>query len=436
MVAAMARTRPVVDLAGNSQRSNWPRWVCLRILGLAFGLAAGSAAGQDLALEQARFRTWLDDSIWPRARAGGVSEVTFEAALATVTPDWTLPDLVPPGAARVPEGQDQAEFRAPGAYFAPNTVKGTAAIGRQMAVRHNSTLAALERRTGVPARVLLAIWGRESGFGRAPLPHNVFQVLATRGFAGRRSEIFATELIAALQIAEAGHAAPHEMRSSAAGALGQPQFLPSSFLSHAADGDGDGRADIWNSEPDTLASIATYLQRHGWVAGRDWGFEVEVPDDLSCSLEGPDQGRPIADWATMGIARVSGLPFPEAELAAEGYLMMPAGRLGPGFIVTPNFYVLKDYNTSDLYALFVGHVGDRIAWGVGDFARGWDEVDALTRGEVARLQSGLEALGHDVGGVDGFAGFRTRRSIGRWQEATGRAVTCYPNREAVSALVP
>ncbi|MCO0638151.1 lytic murein transglycosylase, partial [Lutimaribacter sp. EGI FJ00014] len=202
---------------------------------------------------------------------------------------------------------------------------------------------------------VLAIWGRESGFGSAKIPYNAFEVLGTKAFLATRKEMFREEVLAALEMVEKRGVGPETMRSSWAGAMGQPQFLPTSYLKYADDGDGDGRADIWNSVPDTLASIANYLASHGWVRGRDWGFEVTVPANVSCAEEGPDRGRRIAEWAAMGIARVGGKAFPAHEMQGEGYLMMPAGRLGPAFIVTPNFYRLKDYNESDLYALFVGH---------------------------------------------------------------------------------
>ena len=238
-----------------------------------------------------------------------------------------------------------------------------------MAQRHAATLTHVEAETGVPGRIILAIWGRESGYGQVPIRHDAFQVLGTKGFMSTRAGYFTDELIAALQIAEAGHAPSGSLKSSWAGALGQPQFMPSNFLAYAADGNGDGKADIWTSPEDTIASIGAFLDQHGWVAGRDWGFEVSVPASVSCALEGPDQGRPIRDWAAMGINRVSGKAFPKHEMSGEGYLMMPAGRNGPAFVVTPNFYVLKDYNKSDLYALFVGHVGDRIQYGVGQFQK-------------------------------------------------------------------
>ncbi len=407
------------------------------LLALTFALLSAPAHAQDRAGVERQFRGWLEQTVWPQARSRGVSRPIFDGAFYGVTLDWDLPDLVPPGTkAQPPKRQRQAEFGSPGKYFNRGSVDGATSVGRQMAQRHASTLAAVERATGVPGRIILAIWGRESGYGRVAIPHNVFRVLGTKGFMSTRAPYFTEELVAALQIAEAGHAPESAMKSSWAGALGQPQFMPTSFLKYAADGDGDGRADIWHSEADTIASIGTYLARHGWVAGRDWGFEVTVPPGLSCTLEGPDQGRPISAWEQAGIRRVSGRPFPEHERAAEGFLLMPAGRSGPAFLVTPNFYVLKDYNMSDLYALFVGHVGDRIQYGIGDFSARWGDVGGLYRSDIATMQRALQGMGHDVGGADGLPGYKTRRSIGRWQEAGGQPATCFPEARMTSVLRP
>lgn len=403
--------------------------LCLCLL-----LLCSSVTAQNRTAVEGQFRTWLEARIWPQAQANNVSRGTFDSAFAGVTLMWDLPDLIPPGGGRQQQVTRQTEFGAPGRYFRPGSVDGATSVGRQMARQHAATLANAEAATGVPGRIVLGIWGRESGYGRAAIPHNAFAVLGTKAFMGRRADYFAGELIAALQIAQAGHAPGAVMKSSWAGAMGQPQFMPSSFLKYAADGNGDGRADIWRSEADTIASIARYLAEHGWVRGRDWGFEVTVPAHVSCTLEGPDQGRRIADWTALGISRVSGRPFPDHERAGIGYLLFPAGRQGPAFIVTPNFYVLKDYNKSDLYALFVGHVGDRIQYGVPAFNARWGTVDRLFRSDVAAMQRVLEQMGHDVGGADGLVGFKTRRSIGRWQKAQGRAATCFPDRRIVADL--
>ncbi|CUH80868.1 lytic murein transglycosylase [Tropicibacter naphthalenivorans] len=408
---------------------------CLIALPLVVLSFAAPAAAQNKAAVQKQFETWLDQTVWPQAQRKGVSRQTFRAAFNGVQLNWDLPDLVPPGTKpQTPKRQRQAEFGSPGKYFNRGSLDGATRVGRTMMKRHATALAQAEARTGVPGRIVLGIWGRESGYGQVPIKHDVFQVLGTKGFMSTRAPYFTAELIAALQIAQAGHAPSGAMKSSWAGALGQPQFMPTNFLKYAADGDGDRHADIWRSEADTIASIANYLGKHGWQKGRDWGFEVTVPASVSCTLEGPDQGKRISDWQAMGITRIGGKAFPAHELRGEGFLLMPAGRNGPAFIVTPNFYVLKDYNMSDLYALFVGHVGDRIQYGMGDFSGKWGAVGGLYRSDVAQMQRALEEMGHDVGGADGLPGFKTRRSIGRWQEATGRPATCFPEASMKAAL--
>ena len=382
-----------------------------------------------------QFQAWLAKDLWPEAKAKGISKATFDAAFSGVSPNLKLPDLVLPGEKpKTPKTQHQAEFGSPGNYFAEKTLGAVTAGGRTHAGANARTLAAIEKRFGVPAGVVLAIWGRESGFGAAKMPYDAFEVLGTKAFLATRKEMFRKELLAGLEMVERRLVSRKAMRSSWAGALGQPQFLPTSFLKHAVDFDGDGRADIWNSTPDTLASIANYLVHYGWVKGRDWGFEVTLPANVSCALEGPDRGKKIADWTAMGITRVGGKPFPQNEARAEGFLMMPAGRNGPAFIVTPNFYVLKDYNESDVYALFIGHGADRIASGDKRFTGAWGKVDGLYRSDVASMQRGLEKLGYDVGGADGLPGFKTRRSIGDWQAKNGQAATCFPDKAIVEAM--
>jgi len=394
-------------------------------------LFAAPAAAQSL---QAQYEAFLEGTIWPQAKLAGVSRKTFDGAMGAKRLNTDIPGLVTPGSKEPPRRMRQAEFSAPAKYFNERNIGYITATGRSLARKYASTLASIEKTYGVPARILLAIWGRESGFGRVDIPHDAFQVLGTKAFMSTRPELFRRELINALVIVQLGHASPSAMRSSWAGAMGQPQFLPSSYLQYAVDFDGNGHPDIWNSVPDTLASIAAYLKASGWVPGRDWGFEVTVPASVSCALEGPDRGKRISDWAKLGIRRVSGKPFPEHEARAEGFLLMPAGRHGPAFIATPNFYVIKEYNESDLYALFVGHAGDRIQWGDSRFSAGWDRTDSMLRSDIAKMQRALEGKGYDVGGADGLPGFKTRRSIGDWQEKNGRKPTCWPSNALISAI--
>ena len=390
------------------------------LFALAFLLTA------PLARADPAFDRFLTSQAWPVARGMGVKRSTFDRELRGVTPDRSLPGL---GNAK--SGPNfQAEFKSPSRYF--RGASQLAGTGRKLASRHARTLAEIERRTGVPGRIVLAIWARESAYGNAKIPHDAIRVLATRAWLDGRTEFYARELAAALLMLQRGDISRQAMRSSWAGAMGQPQFMPTSYLEHAADGDGDGRADIWRSVPDTLMSIGNYLKDFGWQRGRDWGYEAAIPASLSCSMEGPDGLRPFADWARAGVTRASGSPLPGKEMRKRGSLLMPAGREGPAFIATPNFYAIKKYNNSDLYALFVGHLADRIAFGAGDFRGRWGGgsggASGLTRGQVRDMQRTLIAQGHDVGGADGLAGYKTRRSIGRWQEANGVRPTCWPSR--------
>lgn len=373
----------------------------------------------------AAFRSFLERDVIPAAKAEGVSQQTLTRELKGLSVNASLPGLVGPGGkGKPPKVNFQAEFRAPAGYFKDSAFNALAGRGKSLIGKHASSLAAIEKRYGVPKRIILAIWARESGYGGAKIPHDAVQVLATRAFMGQRRDLFKRELIAALKILQNGDVARKAMKSSWGGAMGQPQFLPSSYLKYAVDFDGDGKRDIWRSQIDTMASIANYLSKHGWVSGRDWGYEVRIPDSVSCTREGPDNRQAISAFVREGVTRVSGRPFPQEELRQPGNILMPAGRYGPSFIATANFYVIKKYNESDVYALFVGHLADRYSNNNG-FVASWKPTKKTTRGAVRTLQQRLESQGHDVGGADGLIGFKTRRSIGKAQEAGGYFATCW-----------
>jgi len=393
----------------------------------AFLLSIPAQAQNKAAIEQ-QFQAWLKNDLWPEAKRNGVSSRKFNQAFKGVTLNWKLPDLVPPGTKAKPSRpQAQAEFRSPARYFNENNMGAIVATGRKRASKHKSLLARIEEKYGVPGRILLAIWGRESAFGRVSIPHNAFQVLGTKAFMSTRKELFRKEVLAALVIVQKGYATSTQMKSSWAGAMGQPQFLPSSYLEYAVDFDRDGKRNIWSSTADTLASIANYLKEFGWKEGRDWGFEAKIPANVSCALEGPDQMRPIRDWTAAGVTRISGKAFPAHEVIKPGAILLPAGRSGPVFVATSNFYTIKKYNNSDLYALFVGNVADRIQYSNKPFVTGWQKVSGLKRDNVIKMQNALIAQGYDVGGADGLAGFKTRRSIGDWQQKNGLKPTCFPS---------
>jgi lytic murein transglycosylase len=382
---------------------------------------------------ETQFQDWLAGTVWPDAQKQGVSRETFERAFATIALDWNLPELQPPGRPTPPDEQQQAEFQSPGRYFAEGQLASLAKAGSSLLKQWAPTLAAVEQRYGVPREIIVAIWGRESHFGRVAPRNQAVRVLATQAFMGRRRTLYYPELLAALVILEEDHLPGETLLSSWAGAMGQPQLLPSKFLRFAVDGDGDGRRDIWRSVPDSLASIANYLRAHGWSPDRGWGMEADVPASVSCTLEGPRQGRPVREWARLGVTRVGGSALPSEGRDATAFLLMPAGRLGPSFLVSENFYVLKQYNESDLYALFIGHLADRLR-GASALAGTWSPLDAMKRSEIWTMQKRLQAEGYDVGKVDGLVGFATRTAIGQWQARSRRQETCFPDAALIEAF--
>jgi lytic murein transglycosylase len=407
----------------------WPAIMALALATLAWAAEAGAAV--DRARVEAGFRSWLETEVRPAARKAGVSAETFDGAMAGIELDWSLPDLAPPGAPPLEGPQRQAEFADPGRYVAEQNFAALTVEGQAELKKHARTLDAVERRFGVPREVVVAIWGRESRYGRAKIPHVAIRALATEAYIGARKERFLPELVAALRILEGDHVPLAEMKSSWAGAMGQPQFLPSKYLENAVDMDGDGKRDIWSSVPDVLGSIANYMRKHGWTPGRPWGVEIDLPGEIACTVEGPDQQKPVAEWSRQGVRRIGGEGLPTLDAAVN--LMAPAGRRGPTFLVTNNFYAIKEYNESDLYALFVGHLADRFRGG-GPIRGRWTTPKGVARADIAAMQRRLEAKGHDVGTADGLVGFRTRVAVGRWEAAQGRKPTCFPDPNDVKQI--
>ena len=191
---------------------------------------------------------------------------------------------------------------------------------------------------------------------------DALRILATQGFIGKRKDFFRNEFLHALKMLQDG--VPRaDMRASWGGAMGLTQFLPSEFYKYAVDFDGDGRADIWHSVPDALASAAKQLAGKGWQQGKPWAIEVRLPAQVDCTIAEPSHVMPVADWLKQGYVPTRGRKLTAVEMAAEASLLLPEGTYGPAFLTPKNYYVLKDYNYSDLYVLFVGHLSDRIAGG-------------------------------------------------------------------------
>src|SRR5262249_53754468 len=252
----------------------------------------------------------------------------------------------------------------------------------------------------------------------------VIKALATQAYLGRRKDMFRSELIYALRMLQDGVRTRDTLTGSWAGAMGLTQFMPSEYYTLAYDLDGDGRADIWTSVPDALGSAANQLRAKGWVANQGWGYEVHLPKDVSCLQEGPDNTRSVAEWMRLGVERIAGA-FPPQALDQQAFILTPAGAYGPAFLALENFLVIKRYNMSDLYALFVGNLGDRIGGG-GAFLTPWADIQQLSGRGIEGIQEKLQTLGYAVAKIDGKAGMNTRALIGAYQKANGLKVDCWP----------
>jgi lytic murein transglycosylase len=385
---------------------------------IAAQLFAAPASAADAAFQQ-----WLQTQ-WPAAQALGVSRATFDSATRNLEPDLSLPDLIiPDQPEKAPPGQPEF-VQTPGQYLREATFDRLTARGKQLAVQYRDTLARIEKEFGVPGNVVLAIWARETDYGGYALPLDAIRTLATQAYTGKRKEFFGNEFLHALKMLQDG--VPRaDMRSSWGGALGMTQFLPSEFYKYAVDFDGDGRADIWHSVPDALASAAKQLAGKGWQAGERWAYEVRAPQNIDCSMGVPEIIMSIAEWLKRGLVPARDHKLSAAELALPASLLQPEGAYGPAFLTPKNYYVIKDYNFSDLYVLFVGHLSDRIA-GASAFEAPWSKNAQLKTKEVEQMQQRLTALGLYKDKIDGKAGMLTRAALGSYQKANGLKVDCWP----------
>ncbi|MDO8401474.1 MAG: lytic murein transglycosylase [Bradyrhizobium sp.] len=372
-------------------------------------------------------------SLWPEAQAAGVPRAVFEAETRGLEPDYKLPDLILPG--RPATGApSQAEFvQVPADYVKEASIARLAAEGQRLMAKHRATLGAIETRFGVPGSVVLAIWGRETDYGRHRLPYDGLRVLATQAWVGRRKEQYRVEFIQALKLIGDGEVTRKDLRSSWAGATGLTQFLPSELGKHGIDLDGDGRRDIWHSVPDALASAAQQLVNKGWQPGLRWAYEVRAPANADCTMGVPEVTKPIGQWLREGFVPVRGQKLSATEQAQPASLLQPEGIYGPAFLTTKNYFVIKEYNFSDLYVLFVGHLADRIV-SPHPFATPWSAQTQLRTTSVEAMQRHLTRIGLYSDKVDGKAGMKTRAALGAYQKSAGLKVDCWPSEAVLRSI--
>lgn len=284
------------------------------------------------------------------ARGAGVSQATLQRAFANIRPNDKVLELD----RRQPEFTLTWEQYRDGRITAQRVERG-----RQAYAENAALLEAIATRFRVSPRIIVAVWGLETNYGGFTGNYNTIEALATLAWDGRRSAFFRAELMAALRILERGDVAPERMRGSYAGAMGHPQFMPTSFERLAVDFDGDGRRDIWDNRADALASIGNYLGRSGWDETERWGREVLVPAGFDASLAGRGTRRPLHEWLRLGVTAADGTALPPLDMATS--ILLPGGAGGQAFAVYSNFNVIRRYNPSDYYALVVGMLSDRVA---------------------------------------------------------------------------
>lgn len=371
--------------------------------------------------ETQAFDAWLSD-FRPRAIAAGVSPQVFDRELSGVTPNPRVISL----------DSRQPEFSKPvGAYIAGVISDDRIAIGR--AKREQlAFLPQIEARYGVPRDILLAVWAMESAFGKLQGDFDVVRSMASLAYDGRRRAWAEGELIAALKIIESGEDTREQLKGSWAGAMGQTQFLPSSYRATAVDFDGDGRRDIWGSDADSLASAANLLVKGGWKPGVGWAKEVILPAGFDYSLaEGP---REIpAWWEEKGVHRADGLPWTPADAAQPAGLILPAGAAGPAFLALPNHFAIRTYNNSTSYALGIGLLADRFAGG-GPLVTAWPQETALSLSDRMAAQIALARVGFNPGPADGVIGAGTRKALRAWQQSQQLPADGYLSSDIVARL--
>lgn len=372
-------------------------------------------------------------SLWPEAQAAGVSRETFERETRGLEPDFKLPDLALPGRPATGASSQPEFVRTPGDYVKEASIARLAGEGRRLLATHRASLDRIEARFGVPATMVLAIWGRETDYGHAADRLDALRVVATQAYVGRRKDQYRTEFVLALKILGEGVVTRKAFRSSWAGATGLTQFLPSEYYSHGVDLDGDGRVDIWHSVPDALASAAKQLADKGWRPGVHWAYEVRAPANADCTLGVPEVRRPIGAWLEAGYTPVGGHAPSPAERSEPASLLQPEGIYGPSFLTTRNYFVIKEYNFSDLYVLFVGHLSDRMVKPE-PFATPWSASTQLRTKSVEAMQRRLADLGLYADKIDGKAGMLTRAALGAWQKSAGVKVDCWPSESVLRAM--
>jgi membrane-bound lytic murein transglycosylase B len=369
----------------------------------------------------ASFAAWRAGFV-ERAVAKGFDRSFVEAQLATVTINSAV----------LNQDTRQPEFSKPISDY----VRSAASPARAAdGVRHRNAepaLPGIEQRYGVPSEILVAIWADESGFGRVQGGYDVISAFATLAYEGRRRDWAEAQLFAAFTIIRDKGIPRSQLKGSWAGAMGQTQFIPEAYLRLGQDGDGDGRVDIWASNPDALATAANHLAQDGWRRGESWAVEVIPLADFDYSISETEKHSP-AWWQAKGLRRADGRAWSAADSASEAVLLVPAGANGPAFLAFPNHFVIRKYNNSIAYALSIGLLADQMR-GEPPLVRPWPQEVPLSREQRVAAQTALQTLGYPIGKIDGLIGAGSRDAVRLWQKKSGLVADGYLTPALVERL--
>jgi lytic murein transglycosylase len=355
----------------------------------------------------ANFESCLE-GLWPLAAKRNISRASFDKYVGGLTPDLRIMDLV----------DAQPEFtKAFWDYLDILVNDNRIATGRDLLAKNKAIFDKVEKQYGVDRHIITAIWGVESNYGTLGGDRPVIRSTATLACVGRRQAYFRDEFLSALEILHRGDLKPEQLIGSWAGAFGPTQFMPTSFKRFAVDFDGDGRRDVVSSTADLIASTANNLKKDGWVPGETWGYEVVIPKGFNYLLADRGKQLTLAEWEAHGIKRAGGKSFPHPQ--ERGYLLVPAGNQGPGFVMLHNFRVIMKYNPAEAYALAIGHLADRLRGGE-PFVQAWPRHEpVLSRDERRELQELLARKGFDGGEPTGRLGPKARAAVRDYQASVG-----------------
>ena len=372
--------------------------------------------------DEAAFALWIED-FKKQALASGLSEKTLTEAFA----DVKLNPKVLKADAFQPEFSKPIWSYLDGAA-SPYRIKK----GKEALETHKDLFAELQEKYEVQSRFIVAIWGLETSFGAITGDYSVIEALATLAFHGRRAKFGRIQLMAALEIIEAGDKSAAGLTGSWAGAMGHGQFIPTTYLAYAIDHDGDGKRDIWDNQGDAFASISNYLAQSGWQSGQDWGREVKLPEGFDFALADRRTLHTMKEWRAAGLAFMDEEPVPDVDRSAS--VIVPAGHKGPAFLIFENFRAVLRYNNSTAYALAIGLIADQAAGGPAVQKEWPRDLKPLSKTDRKELQTLLTKRGISTGGVDGIIGGKTRSAIRTFQTQNGMIADGFATTELLDHL--